>query len=378
MLGLLVVMKSVLARLGPWPALVLTAVSAINAVAADDFDRVVAGRTLTFPLDTGAHPDYRTEWWYVTGWLTSEGGRELGFQVTFFRIGTGIGADNPSRFAPRQLIMMHAAIADPAIGHLRHAERIERAVEPLAGATSGQTRAWIGDSALTLEEGRYLARIHAEAFGLDLVLMPPGPPVLNGHDGFSQKTPSPDNASYYYSRPHLAVRGTLRIGDGLAQAVSGHAWLDHEWSSEILPEEAQGWDWIGINLHDGGSLMAFQMRHRDGSRLWAGGTLRSADGSTQILTPDQVQFEARRDWRSPRTGARYTVEWDLEIAGRRLALRPLMDDQELDGRGSTGVVYWEGATRLLERVPDSGREMGREVGRGYLEMTGYWERPAGL
>ncbi len=42
---------------------------------------------------------------------------------------------------------------------------------------------------------------------------------------------------------------------------------------------------------------------------------------------------------------------------------PLMDDQELDSRQSTGAVYWEGAVRL-------DRE-GAQVGRGYLELTGY-------
>ena len=35
-----------------------------------------------------------------------------------------------------------------------------------------------------------------------------------------------------------------------------------------------------------------------------------------------------------------------------------------DGRGSTGGVYWEGLSDLLDG-------QGRRVGRGYLEMTGY-------
>ena len=48
----------------------------------------------------------------------------------------------------------------------------------------------------------------------------------------------------------------------------------------------------------------------------------------------------------------------------RFAVRALLDDQELDSRGSTGAVYWEGLSELL----DAG---GKPVGRGYLEMTGY-------
>lgn len=335
-----------------------------------DFAPVHAGRQLIFPADSGAHPDYRTEWWYITGWLTDEDGVERGFQVTFFRVGTGIGAENPSRFAPRQLILAHAAIADPTSGQLIHAERAERAVEPLSGAATGQTHAWIGDWALKLEDDdRYHTRINADAFAFDLSLTPTGPPVLNGIDGFSQKTPDPANASYYNSRPQLAVSGQLTL-DGTARQVRGRAWLDHEWSSEILPETAQGWDWIGINLDDGGSLMAFQMRQRDGSPLWTSGTLRQGDGTTHILAPEQVRFRPQRHWQSPRTGAEYPVEWEIMIDGRQLVLRPLMDDQELDGRRSTGIVYWEGAVRLSEGAT--------EIGRGYLEMTGYWQRPQGL
>jgi predicted secreted hydrolase len=350
-------------------SLVLALAPAHAADGADGFSPVLPGRALVFPADHGAHPSFRTEWWYITGWLGDEAGRERGFQVTFFRSGTGIGLDNPSRFAPTQIIMAHAAIADPRNRHLLHAQRSDRAVAPLAGATASQTRVWIGDWELALVDGEYRSRVDSADFGLDLVLVPPGPPILNGEGGFSRKTPDPRNASYYYSRPHLAVRGTLRLDDR-EHRVTGEAWLDHEWSSEYLPEEAEGWDWIGINLHDGGSLMAFQMRRPDGSAIWSAGTLRHADGDTEILPPDQVRFRPRRVWESPRSGAEYVIEWDIEIAGRQLALVPLMDDQELDGRRSTGIVYWEGATRLLDGD--------REIGRGYLEMTGYWQRPSGL
>ncbi|SDW93368.1 lipocalin-like domain-containing protein [Thiocapsa roseopersicina] len=354
-----------------WLALVLMFCWPIACVSASDFAPVVEGRPLVFPADTGAHPDFRTEWWYITGWLTDETGTERGFQVTFFRVGTGIGADNPSRFAPRQLILAHAAIADPATGALIHAERVERALDPLAGAAVGRTRAWIGDWELVLDEAgtQYRTRIRSDAFDLDLALVPPGPPVLNGREGFSQKTPNPSNASYYYSRPQLAVGGRIRI-EGADLKVSGHAWLDHEWSSEIMPAEARGWDWMGINLHDGGSLMAFRMRRDDGSALWAAATLREGTEPAQILAPEQVRLLPRRRWQSPRTGAEYPVEWTLEIDGRTLRLEPFIDDQELDGRRSTGIVYWEGAVRVYEGE--------QEIGRGYLEMTGYADRPDNL
>ncbi|HJV27281.1 MAG TPA: carotenoid 1,2-hydratase [Aromatoleum sp.] len=319
-------------------------------------------RPLQFPKDFGAHPEYRTEWWYVTGWLLDEQRKERGFQLTFFRVRTRAGEDNPSRFAPRQLVLAHAAVADPTEGHLLHDERSERAMDPLAGASEGNTHAWSGSWELVLDDGNYRARAQADSFEFDLKLAPSGPPVPNGKNGFSQKAPDPRNASHYYSRPQLAVTGTLRLR-GKPHEVTGRAWLDHEWSSEYLPVNASGWDWIGVNLHDGSSLMAFRMRGKDGAPLWAAATLAPARGVPAALGPDKVRFVPVRRWRSPRTGADYPVAWNVEVAGRTFRIEPLMDDQELDSPRSTGAVYWEGAVRVYEGE--------REVGRGYLEMTGY-------
>jgi len=148
--------------------------------------------------------------------------------------------------------------------------------------------------------------------------------------------------------------------------VTGLAWLDHEWSSELLPEGAQGWDWIGVNFDDGSALMAFQLRGDDGRPIWSAATLRQAGGDSQALPPQAVVFAPLRQWRSARTGIAYPVEWQVRIGVRRLRLQPLIDDQELDSRRSTGALYWEGAVRVAEG--------GREVGRGYLEMTGYGEK----
>jgi predicted secreted hydrolase len=347
-----------------WLGLVPAGVAAAEDTVAD-YPPVVEGRVLHFPDDTGAHPDFRTEWWYVTGWIEDEEGSERGFQVTFFRVRTRIGEQNPSRFAPRQLILAHAAVADPAEGHLLHAERAERALDPLAGAAIGHTHAWAGDWSLEGQGDHYRTRIDAEHFGFDLRFEPAGPPLLNGRAGFSRKAADPKHASYYYSRPQLAVAGTLTVR-GKRHDVRGRAWLDHEWSSEYLPEGARGWDWIGINLHDGGSLMAFRMRDAAGGATWAAATLRSGGNEPRALAPDEITFIPARRWRSQRSGAEYPVEWDLLLDGHRLQLKPLMDDQELDSRRSTGAIYWEGAVRLLED--------GREIGRGYLEMTGYAER----
>ncbi|MBK1655048.1 lipocalin-like domain-containing protein [Allochromatium vinosum] len=329
------------------------------------FDAVLPGRVLRFPDDEGAHPGFRTEWWYVTGWLKGADDDPLGFQITFFRVRTGIGEDNPSAFAPRQLLLAHAAIADPRLGRLRHDQRAARVGFERAGYATDRTHVWLDDWSFEQSDQHYATRVNAEDFAYDLRLAFTGAPMLNGDQGFSRKAPDPHHASYYYSRPHLQVEGRLTL-DGRRHAVSGRAWMDHEWSSAYSPEGADGWDWVGLNLDDGGALMAFRMRRPDGTALWAGATRRFPDGRTRSLAPEQVEWLPLRRWRSPRTGIEYPVEWSLRIGDRRYDLRPLMDDQELDSRRSTNTLYWEGAIHILEA--------GREIGRGYLEMTGYGDR----
>lgn len=339
----------------------------VRAAPAVEFARVLPEQTLDFPADHGAHPEFRTEWWYATGWLNLPDGSPLGFQATFFRVRTGIGEGSASAFAPRQLILAHAAIADPGFGRLRHDQRAARAGFGRAGFARDRTQVWVGDWHFELAQGGYRAVVRAEDFAYELHLVAAGPPMLNGRAGFSAKAADPRHASYYYSRPQLTVDGSVTFA-GKTRTVSGKGWLDHEWSSELLPEGAQGWDWIGVNLADGSALMAFRLRGQSGPVLWSAASYRPVDGGTLTFSPDQVVFEPLRHWRSPRTAITYPVAWRLRVGQRTFLLEVLLDDQELDSRRSTGAIYWEGAVRL--------REDGREVGRGYLEMTGYGERIA--
>ncbi len=327
------------------------------------FAEVVPGRRMRFPRDHGAHPDFRTEWWYATGWLANREGEPLGFQVTFFRSRLPFASDNPSSFTPRQMLFAHAALADPVLGRLRDDQRVARPALGLAGASEDTTRVWIDAWRLELDGDTYRTRIPGRDFTLDLELRAPGAPLLEGEDGLSRKGPRPQEASWYYSRPHLEVRGSIERGRG-REAVSGSAWLDHEWSSAYLAPEAQGWDWCGINLDDGGALMAFRMRGKNGGVVWAGGTLQTANG-TSNFNPQEISFQPLRQWESPRTAVAYPVAMRATAGGRGWELEPLMDDQELDSRASTGTIYWEGAVRA--------KQAGREVGRGYLELTGYWQ-----
>jgi predicted secreted hydrolase len=344
------------------------AASVPAAPAEPEYPRVPQGVAMQFPRDHGAHPAYRTEWWYVTGWVRDAAGRERGIQITFFRNRPGVAEENPSAFAPKQLLFAHAAIADPQLGRLRHDQRAARAGFEFAVAARDRTDVHIGDWSLDSDPSGYVARIPANGFAIDLAFRTTESILLQGEGGYSRKGPQPNQASFYYSRPHLAVAGTLEI-EGARHEVTGEAWLDHEWSSEYLAPEAEGWDWAGLNLNDGGALMVFRIRDKRGGILWAGGTLRLRDGSVRTFAPDEIRFTPVRDWQSPRTQANYPVAMRVEAGALSFVLEPLMVDQELDSRASVGTVYWEGAV--------TAKSDERIIGRGYLELTGYW-RPLKL
>ena len=353
-------------------ALLLAALAGPQVAAAaartPDDDPVRRGRPIAFPRDHGAHPGVRTEWWYATGWLGTPDAPAAGFQLTFFRSSTGLAQDNRSRFAARQLLFAHAALtqltqvkqlAPQRATHL-HDQRIARwsgdAQAGHAHAQVGDGQVRIGSWQLRRQDGRWSARIPARGFALDLSLQATQPPLLQGDGGFSRKGPVESQASHYYSEPQLAAT--------TADGQVGRAWLDHEWSEQILHPQAVGWDWIGINLFDGSALTAFVLRRRDGSTLWAGGSWRAAGASVQSFAPDQVAFTAGRIWQSPGSGARYPVQWQVRTPAGAFEVRSLLDAQELDSRGSTGTIYWEGLSELVDA-------QGRRVGLGYLEMTGY-------
>lgn len=359
--------------------LALAAGLGADGVGSTTADEVRRGRLLQFPRDHGAHPGSRTEWWYVTAWLGAAQAPSHGLQLTFFRHRTGLADSLPGRLAPRQLLFAHAALTElgpPGKGRHRHAERIVRwngeiagaATPQAAGAMSQDAQVWIGDWQLQRQGERWQMQAREAAanppWALRLELQATQPPLLQGDRGFSRKGPMETHASHYYSLPQLAVQATLELG-GRRVETGGRAWLDHEWSQALLVPEAVGWDWIGINLFDGRALTAFQLRRADGHALWTGGSLRdNGADATRIFAPRDLQWSPERHWHSAATGADYPTSWRIVSPAGTLRVRALLDAQELDARRSTGTIYWEGLSELLD-------EGGRRIGLGYLEMTGY-------
>jgi len=332
---------------------------------------LLARRALQFPRDLGSHPDTAIEWWYITGALQAPA-QQYGFQLTFFRSRIPSTQAMRSAFAAKQLIFAHAAVTDVTNQRLLHDQRIARSSGAvpavnvdLAQASEVDTDVRLRDWSLQRDSRSYLATVKTPDFGFELTFNETQPMLLQGDQGLSSKGPQAEHASFYYSLPQLQVAGNLTLGTK-STPVTGRAWLDHEWSQSIMPPHAIGWDWIGMNLHDGSALTVFRLRDRTGASVWAGGSWRAAPGTGQpdILTPQDVVFNPLRRWKSPATGTSYPVEWEVRAGQRHYTVRALVDNQELDSSRSIGAVYWEGLSDLLDT-------QGQVVGRGYLEMTGY-------
>ncbi|MDP3605179.1 MAG: lipocalin-like domain-containing protein [Polaromonas sp.] len=319
-------------------------------------------KPLQFPRDFGAHPDFRTEWWYITG-VASAGARSFGFQLTFFRSRVDGTQAMASKFAARQLIFAHAAITDVQGKKLWHDQRIAREGFDIASASTQGMALKLRDWTLNSDGKTHTAKLPATDFSLDLQFTETQPLLLQGNQGLSRKGPEAKQASYYYSLPQLATRGALTVKDQKFE-VTGKAWLDHEWSEEILHPDATGWDWTGMNLDDGSALTAFRLRDKQGQALWDGGSFRSASGALRIFSRGEVIFQPQRRWTSPLSQASYPVEWLVRTPADTYTVRAVIDNQELDSRPSTGAIYWEGLSELTDSE-------GQRVGRGYLEMTGY-------
>jgi predicted secreted hydrolase len=333
----------------------------------EGFARVLAPRPLVFPEDHGPHPDFRTEWWYYTGNLTTAAGRHVGFQLTFFRVALSpIAESRESVWGTRQLYVGHFAVTDTAGERFHAFSRSSRAALGLAGAQATPLRVWVEEWSASAEGETTRLRAQEGDVAIDLTVSPGKPVVLQGDRGLSRKGPEPGNASLYYSFTRMPARGTVRLGAEMLE-VSGEAWMDREWSTSALGEDVEGWDWFALQLDDGRELMVYLLRRRDGMvDQFSAGTLVAADGTARRLGAGDVRVETLAHWTSPHSGVTYPARWRVSVAGEglRLEVEPRVADQEL----RVATRYWEGA---VGGVASSGGRLTR--GEGYVELVGYGE-----
>jgi predicted secreted hydrolase len=327
----------------------------------DGFAVPQPGYAFAFPRDHGSHPEFKIEWWYLTGHLYTPEQRRFGYQATFFR--------NAAPGGQVQLHLAHMALVDVATGRFYHQERLNREGWD-AGAATGTLAVHNGPWTLDLVDAatetlRLRGGVHGDV-RFELTLRPTKPRVLFGENGLSRKGADPTAASYYITFTRLAAEGELQV-EGQRFAVAGESWMDHEISSSQLSGGQVGWDWVSAQLADGREVMFYQLRRADGTAdpastlTWIG-----RDGT---LTRRPFEWRVRGTWRSESTGAVYPVDATLVTTdpetGRtvELQLEPLVRAQELDG-AVAGIAYWEGACRVRDGD-------GKEIGSAYMELTGY-------
>jgi predicted secreted hydrolase len=347
----------------------------------EGFRAAQPGRSWRFPEDHWAARAYRNEWWYFTGNLEAVGepSRELGFQLTFFRVGF-LARPPPlaSDWASAGAVMAHAAITDVATGEHLFSEVLWREMPLLGGFGDypDPVLAWARAPAGTA--GRWTLRFGADAFELEmrdrargmalsLTAKPEKPLVFQGPDGFSRKSTVPGHASLYYSITRLDTHGTITAG-GREWRVRGTAWMDREMGSSQLAPGQVGWDWWSLQLADGRDLMLYRLRRADGSVDFSYATVIDRGGGTRWLEPGSWEARATRTWRSAETGAEYPAAWSITVPSEQIdiAVEPRVAAQENVARLAGGLFYWEGAVRVRDAS-------GRDAGRGYVELTGYGE-----
>ena len=340
--------------------------------------------SLSFPADHGSHPEYRIEWWYLTGHLFADEARRFGIQATFFRLAQEAReGDSDADFSAGPMFLAHMALTDVKAGKFHHEERLNRAgwdawaktgdldlrngnwtLKRTSGLGPGSTLADSGDGEMRLR-GSIQSDVQFE-----LKLNPAKPPVLFGEDGVSRKGEEPSAASLYLTFPRLTAEGSLSV-DNEELSVSGELWMDHEVSSSQLGRDQVGWDWVSVQFFDGREMMGYILRKRDGSPdrfsslAWIDEEGQVAQGGI-----DTFEWSSQGHWQSETTGDTYPISprvatTDPESGERRtFRIVPVMEAQEMTG-GIGGVSYWEGACDVIDEESDE------IVGRAYLELTGY-------
>lgn len=341
------------------------------------FKRVLQAREFEFPRDHLSHQGYQTEWWYFSGNLSTvaQPKQSFAYQFTLFRFAMRPDRAKGSPWRSNNIYMAHIALTDINRKKIYQQERFSRDGPGLAGAAMGEDgtiRIWLNNwQAKSLESGQLLPlelNIPGKQFTLKLQLQTAKAMVLQGDKGFSQKSHQPGNASYYYSYTRLLTQGSITIGQNTFP-VTGHSWLDREWSTSSLGDDQQGWDWFSLQLDDGRELMLYQMRKKDGAKDdYSSGTLIDDKGRSQTLHAGDFDIQAREYWQSPLSGIRYPIKWQVLLPDHNLELivSAQVKHQEWAKKNGFSFNYWEGAVKvhgMKNQAPISGS--------GYLEMTGY-------
>jgi predicted secreted hydrolase len=332
------------------------------------FSRAIATKDFQFPKDHGPHPDYRNEWWYLTGNLEDENKNRFSYQLTFFRRALTVSNSTENGWLDSNIYMAHFALSNHQTGEFIAREKFGRNGAGVAGAQSMPFHVWLDDWEIisTNTSGNIFPltlRAKNEHYVLDLLLNPRKPLVLQGDKGLSQKSYESGNASYYYSFTRLDSRGTL-IHNNNAKHLKGNSWLDREWSTSALSKQQQGWDWFSLQLDDGRDVMFYQLREKNGnSSPFSSGVLVDVEGGTLTLDNQHVTLTPVEYWQYKQSS--YPIKWQLQIRHPQFQRDWIISAPIQNQHLKLSVSYWEGAIDVIDQATNT------NLGHGFLEMTGY-------
>lgn len=325
------------------------------------------------PRDLYAHGGAQTEWWYYTGHMETVRGSRFGFELVFFKRRTDLDRVGvvPLRLIANPLFLAHFAITDESRKRFRYEHRKSTGSVFDLPAQASEKHYYLKLGNWTIREA-YGAHILRATMGDDLVfeaaLNSRKPAALNGHEGIGVSFKDEGEASRYFSFTRMEAEGAI-TWHGETEHFEGSAWMDREFGTWRTTANQKGWDWFSVQLGTGAEVMVYHLRNAEGKPApFSSGTFVDAAGKSVHLARNDFKIEVTGRWRSPYTGATYPSGWRLCVPrfGVDVAITPVINDQELDTRGTTMIVYWEGACTVRGRHGDEEID-----GRAYVELVGY-------
>ncbi|MFA5135088.1 MAG: lipocalin-like domain-containing protein [Patescibacteria group bacterium] len=318
-----------------------------------------------FPRDEQQH-NHIIEWWYWNGHLVDGRGNRYSYMNCLFR--ADIKRVNfpflkgVQRLPFRTVFFSHSLLTD--IGKKKFYPRIEYVAtvskdsftRPLLYVNYADPIIVDGYVNKVMEEPElFTYRIKNE--DIDLNLTSKKPPLLEGGKGYVNLVG--DRSTYYYSLTDLRTAGHIRVGKKLIPVI-GKSWMDHQWAN--IPYEKNKWNWFSFQLDNNIEVMAVEYgRHGKKTKLAS-----VCYKSGKQLHSDAVRITpVGRAWVSPKTKARYPLEWRVELPAIGIELTakaPVKQQEMLYGT----LNYWEGPLDVTGTVEGTSVS-----GLGFCELVGY-------
>jgi predicted secreted hydrolase len=308
----------------------------------------------TLPDEEAIHPKNSLEWWYITGFLEDENGKEYGIEYVIFHFRP---TDN------RQRLMVNVAITTPEDSSFVYDYEIvklkDNAKDSLPLDFNLENFQWKGLMGNYELNTRFLDNTK----GFDLTTKKTEPVIL--HQGKGYATYGDIASAGYYSIPRLKTNGNLYI-DGDTLAVSGELWYDRQWNCGAVTAKNVSWDWTAISFDNNTELMLFRVIKGNNKDIVYGGTFVDAQNNTINLEHEDIQIETKEYWKSPKTKNSYPMRWDIQIdiIGLECSMQSRLNNQELILKNwAQKTVYWEGMCEVEGTFKNQHIE-----GKAYLEM----------